>query len=129
MAKICCSTSILSVIPILSLVLKAKIQNNDNCLVERIQAIKRWFQYFVMDMPFDIRITYKKNDFKLPGNLTDASIILDAVQLPVKNHLFFMCLLMTYTELVVTENPNIELTHQIKVCYYLKANKADCTEP
>ena len=34
---------------------------------------------------------------------------------------------------VVTENesmhPNIEFTHQIKVCYYLKANKADCIEP
>ena len=44
-----------------------------------------------------------------------------------------MCLMMTYTELVVTENesmhPNIEFTHQIKVCYYLKANKADCIEP
>ena len=60
MAKICCSTSILSVIPILSQVLKAKIQNNDNCLVERIQAIERWFQNFVMDMPFDIRITYTR---------------------------------------------------------------------
>ena len=24
---------------------------------------------------------------------------------------------------------NIEFTHQIKVCYYLKANKADCIEP
>ena len=41
-----------------------------------------------------------------------------------------MCLLMTYTQLVVTENesmhPNIEFNHQIKVCYNLKANKADC---
>ena len=40
---------------------------------------------------------------------------------------------MTYTELVVTENesmhPNIEFTHQKKVCYYLKAKKADCIEP
>ena len=40
---------------------------------------------------------------------------------------------MTYTELVVTENesmhPNIEFTHQIKVCFYLKAKKADCIEP
>ena len=39
---------------------------------------------------------------------------------------------MTYTELVVTENenkqPNIEFTHQIKVCYHLKANKADFIE-
>ena len=30
----------------------------------------------------------KKNDFQLPGNLTDDSVILDTVQLPVKNHLF-----------------------------------------
>ena len=39
---------------------------------------------------------------------------------------------MTYTELVVTENesmhPNIEFTPQMKVCYYLKAIKADCIE-
>ena len=44
-----------------------------------------------------------------------------------------MCLLMTYTELMATDNermyPNIEFTHQIKVCYYLKENKADCIEP
>ena len=26
-------------------------------------------------------------------------------------------------------HPNIEFTHQIKVCYDLKANKADCIEP
>ena len=86
-----------------------------------------------MDMPYDIRITYKKIDFQLPGNLTDDSVILDTVQLPVKNHLFLDVSLMTYTELVVTENesmhPYIEFTHQIKVCYYLKANKADCIEP
>ena len=30
----------------------------------------------------------KKNDFQLSGNLTDDSVILDTVQLPVKNHLF-----------------------------------------
>ena len=86
-----------------------------------------------MDMPYDIRRIYKKNDFQLTGYLTDDSVILDTVQLPVRNHLFFMCLLMTYTELVVTENesmhPNIEFTHQIKVCYYLKAEKADCIAP
>ena len=29
----------------------------------------------------------KKIDFQLPGNLTDDSVILDTVQLPVKNHL------------------------------------------
>ena len=29
-----------------------------------------------------------KNDFQLPGNLTDDSVIMDTVQLPVKNHLF-----------------------------------------
>ena len=43
----------------------------------------------------------------------------------VKITYFWMCLLMTYTELVVTENesmhPNMEFTHQIKGCYYLKA--------
>ena len=31
---------------------------------------------------------YKKNDFQLLGNLADDSVILDTVQLPVKNHLF-----------------------------------------
>ena len=41
-----------------------------------------------MDMPYDIRLTYKKIDFQLPGSLTDDSVILDTVQLPVKNHLF-----------------------------------------
>ena len=41
-----------------------------------------------MDMPYNIRLTYKKFDFQLPGNLTDDSVILDTVQLPVKNHLF-----------------------------------------
>ena len=41
-----------------------------------------------MDMPYDIRFTYKKIDFQLPGNLTDDRVILDTVQLPVKNHLF-----------------------------------------
>ena len=40
-----------------------------------------------MDMPYDIRLTYK-NDFQVPGNLTDDSVILDTIQLPVKNHLF-----------------------------------------
>ena len=41
-----------------------------------------------MDMPYDIRLTYKKIDFQLPGNLADDSVILDTVQLPVENHLF-----------------------------------------
>ena len=41
-----------------------------------------------MDMPYDIRLTCSKIDFQLPGNLTDNSVILDTVQLPVKNHLF-----------------------------------------
>ena len=41
-----------------------------------------------MDMPYHIRLTYKKIDFQQPGNLTDESIILDTVQLPIKNHLF-----------------------------------------
>ena len=30
----------------------------------------------------------QKIDFHLPGNFTDDSILLDIVQLPVKNHLF-----------------------------------------
>ena len=30
----------------------------------------------------------KKIDFQLPGSLTYDSVILDTVQLPVKNHLF-----------------------------------------
>ena len=41
-----------------------------------------------MDMPYEIRLTYK-NDFQLPGNLPDDSVTLDTVQLPVKNHLLF----------------------------------------
>ena len=40
-----------------------------------------------MEMPYDIRIPYI-NDFQLPGNLKDVNIILDTVQLPVKNRLF-----------------------------------------
>ena len=44
-------------------------------------------QNFVMDMPYDIRVPYK-NDFQMPGNLTDDSIVLTTVQLPVTNHLF-----------------------------------------
>ena len=40
-----------------------------------------------MDMPYDIRLTYN-NEIQLSGNLTDDSVILDTVQLPVKNHLF-----------------------------------------
>ena len=41
-----------------------------------------------MDMRYDIRLTYKKIDFQLPGNFTDDHVFLDTVQLPVKNHLF-----------------------------------------
>ena len=41
-----------------------------------------------MDMPYDIRLTLKKIDFQLPGSLTDDSVILDTIQLPVKNPLF-----------------------------------------
>ena len=41
-----------------------------------------------MDMPYDIRLTYSKIDFQLPGNLTVDSGVLVTVQLPVKNHLF-----------------------------------------
>ena len=47
-----------------------------------------WFQNYVMDMPYDIRLAYKYIDFQLSGNLTEDSVILDTVQLPVKNHLF-----------------------------------------
>ena len=35
----------------------------------------------------------KKLDFQLPGNLADDSVILDTVQLPVKNHLFLVQIL------------------------------------
>ena len=41
-----------------------------------------------MDMPYDIRLSYKESDLQLPGNFTDESVILDTVQLPIKNHLF-----------------------------------------
>ena len=43
-----------------------------------------------MGMPNESRIEfpYPKIDFQLSGNLTDDSIILDTVKLPVKNHLF-----------------------------------------
>ena len=41
-----------------------------------------------MGMPYDIRLTYKRIDFQLPGNSADDSVILDTVQLPIKNHLF-----------------------------------------
>ena len=41
-----------------------------------------------MHMTYDIRLNILKNDFQLPGNLTDDSVILDTVQLPVKNHLY-----------------------------------------
>ena len=41
-----------------------------------------------MGMPYDIRLTYKRIDFQLLGKLTDDSVILDTVQLPVKNHFF-----------------------------------------
>ena len=40
-----------------------------------------------MNIPYDIRLT-TKNDFQLPGNLADDSVVLNTVQLPVKNHLF-----------------------------------------
>ena len=41
-----------------------------------------------MNVPYDIRLTYKKIDFQLPGNLTNDNVISNTVQLPVKNHLF-----------------------------------------
>ena len=67
-------------------------------------------------MPCDIRNPYEI-DFPLPGNSTDDRIILDTVQLPVKNHLFLDVSSMTYTDLVVTENesmhPDIEFTNRI----------------
>ena len=46
-----------------------------------------------MYIPNDIRLTLKKLDFQLPGNLADDSVILDTVQLPVKNHLFLVRIL------------------------------------
>ena len=47
-----------------------------------------WFQNYAVDMPYDIRLAYKYFDFQVSGNLTDDSVILDTVQLLVKNHLF-----------------------------------------
>ena len=47
-----------------------------------------WLQNYVMDMPYDVRLTYKKIDFQLPRNLTDDSVIFHTAQLPIKNHLF-----------------------------------------
>ena len=63
-------------------------------------------------------------EYQLPVNLTYDSIILNTVQLSVKNHLILDVSSDTYTESVVTENEsmhsNIELTNQIKICYYMK---------
>ena len=41
-----------------------------------------------MDMPYDIRLTYKKNSLPAARKFTDGSVILDTVQLPVMDHLF-----------------------------------------
>ena len=39
-------------------------------------------------LPMISDLHIKKIDFQLPGNLTDDCVILDTIQLPVKNHLF-----------------------------------------
>ena len=67
-----------------------------------------------------------KLDFQLPRNLTDDSIILDNVKLPVKNHWFLDVSSDDLYWVGGDKHPNIEFTYQIKVCYNLKANKADC---
>ena len=66
--------------------MKAKFQKNDNCSVERKQGGSKTMSW-TCPMISDLYI--KKIDFQLPGYLTDDSVILDTVQLPVKNHLFF----------------------------------------
>ena len=78
-----------------------------------------------MDMPYDIRTPYKKIDFHLPGNFTDDSIILDTLQLPIKNPDDLNWVSGTENE---SMHPNIQFTRQIKVWYYMKARKADCIE-
>ena len=64
--------------------MKAKFQKNDNCSVERKHGSKT--MPWACPMISDLHI--KKIDFQLPENLTDDSVILDTVQLPLKNHLF-----------------------------------------
>ena len=65
--------------------MKAKLQKNDNCSVEKKQGDSKTMSW-TCPMISDLHI--EKIDFQLPGNLTDDSVILDTVQLPVKNHLF-----------------------------------------
>ena len=62
-----------------------------------------------MDMPYDIRLTYKKVDIQLPGNLTDDSVILNTVQLPVKNHLF-LYVSSDYLSIYLSSNTAYALT-------------------
>ena len=52
-----------------------------------LTKIPSTFILYVHLYPFK-NILHIKNDIQLPGNLTDGSVILDTVQLPVKNHLF-----------------------------------------
>ena len=46
-----------------------------------------WFQNFAMDMPY-ISEFHISHYFQLRVKLTNDNMILDTVQLPVKNHLF-----------------------------------------
>ena len=79
----CCS--ILSVKQFLAWFSKENFKKNDNCSVERKQGGSKTISW-TCPMISDLHI--KKIDFQLPGNLTDDNVILDTVQLPVKNHLF-----------------------------------------
>ena len=74
---------------ILSLVLKAKFQKNDNCSVERKQGGSKTMSVerkqggsktmsWTCPMISDVHI--KEIDFQLPGKLSDDSGILDTVQ-------------------------------------------------
>ena len=63
-----------------------------------------------MYIPNDTRLTNKKLDFQLPGNLADDSVILDTVQLPVKNHLFLVQILdVSSNDLYHTGNVYVDL--------------------
>ena len=63
-----------------------------------------------MDMPCDSKIPYPKIDFQLSGKFADDSIYLATVQLPVKITDLWIYLMLTYSDMVVTENESCILT-------------------
>ena len=57
----------------------------------------------------------KKVDFQLSGNLTDVSLILEHCTVASKKITYFwVCLLMTYTESMVTENESMHAASKHK---------------